>query len=301
MKKKSDIWSTKKVYRTELYAYIILAAMIVLAIGSMVHFFIIPSNERMEALHNDYSRRQKSLDSLCRQTETIYLDSVHRKCTLDTLLENKVLSLERQQSDMLADIRQENNNHIEYVNSWLGVWIAILALGCGVAPAVIQYRLYIVNRHRLREELEEFEIVTSNHEISNYISSMSQCLESSVVLDSTVSRRIIQHLVRKSVYCFEQITETITKAYPESQPPRIQSNSLVALILMSSVLDKLKTRVSSRNIRQINECTDLISRKIQGAVSDKSADRENISQAMSSVLRKIQEIPVIWDFDDSSS
>lgn len=268
----------------------------ILVLVCMYIFMIKPSVNRLETLHEDYVRREARLDSI-RGEPCVLQRGADGTLAFDPSLVRRLQILEEQQSDWLADLRQENNNYLEYVNTWLGVWIAILALACGVAPAVLQYRLYIINRNKLREELEEYEAVIQTHKTGIYANGLSVITDSQIISDSECTINLIQILVRKAIYSFEGLIEQVSLDENKLLSPTLQENILLSLIHISSLLDRLRTRVSDSNSRDLGRITHKISELIRKMTGElyASTDIQTLHFELIKLLRAIQQIPVVWN------
>lgn len=299
MRRNPENWPLR--HNSRKIAFIRIAGTIIVGLifTAFVIFFIIPSNKRIDQFHQEIIERQKTLDKICHENQRLVCESRNHKLALDTILQRRLEFIEKQQADVLADLRQENNNYIEHVNTWLGVWIAILALACGVAPALLQYRLYIINREKLREELDEFEIILANHEIGNYVTSMTECMESQVVSDSKVSDKLIKIFTHRAIYGFEKIVNLIDDQKCNKLSPKNQENLLIALIQLSALLDKLKIKATVNSIDALDGCIYSIRGIIEKMIDTEHSDMTDmhaIHKELIPLLHKLISVPVILDF-----
>lgn len=299
MTRNPENWPLRRDNRIVAFVRIAVTAIVGLIFAAFVIFFIIPSNKRIDRFHQDIVERQKTLDRLYHDNQRLACESRSHKLALDTILQRRLEFIEKQQADVLADLRQENNNYIEHVNAWLGVWIAVLALACGVAPALMQYRLYIINREKLREELDEFEIILANHETGNYVTSMTECMESQIVSDSSVSNKLIKIFTHRAICGFEKIVSLIDDQKSDKLSPKNQENLLIALIQLSTLLDKLKIKATANSIDALDGCIYSIRRIIEKMIDTEHSDipdMHTIHKDLIPLLHKLISVPVIWDF-----
>ncbi len=263
-----------------------------------LYFFLIkPSQENMNCFHSEIVSHQEVIETLAFDTGKVMEDSTLNDEIKLSYLGNKVIFLENQYGNFLNDIRQETNYHIEYINAWLSVWIAILALICGVAPALFQYRLYIINRRKLREELELYEQIMSCHEINNYINSVIHCMDAQIVSDSSQSRKFVNILLRKSIDSFDKLLNILFKDTSKIISPQELEVLLTALIQLSGMLDKIKIRVRrSNSTRRLSSITDRISCVIKQMTEPNLGSTDNFMKQLYLILDNLRNFSNVWDF-----
>lgn len=85
------------------------------------------------------------------QTDSVGTETELRLKNQIDSLRREVIMLQNQHEHALDDLRQETNNIINKLNGWLGFWIAVCAIICGILPIVCQY--FIV--HQFEKEYKE--------------------------------------------------------------------------------------------------------------------------------------------------
>lgn len=85
------------------------------------------------------------------QTDSVGTETELRLKNQIDSLRRDVVMLQDQHEHALDDLRQETNNIINKLNGWLGFWIAVCAIICGILPIVCQY--FIV--HQFEKEYKE--------------------------------------------------------------------------------------------------------------------------------------------------
>lgn len=298
MKKISkSYWPLESKSREEKYSVTMLGLIIVAVFSLFIFFLLIPSCQRTSELQPTVKARQAVIDSLAYDTQKVMEDSKLSQSKKIQYLGNQVIFLEQHYGNILNDLRQETNNHIEYINTWLGVWIAILALVCGVAPAVLQYRLYIINRRKLREELEIFEQTIGCHEINNYVSSVLQCLDSQIIADSPDSRTLISILLNKTTDSFDKLLNILNKEDRLMIMPS-QINALtLSLVQLSGMLDRIKARVDERCGRSLQKVNNKIKNTIRRLTGiDQEGSSDLIFRDLLTVLNDLRTLNIEWDF-----
>lgn len=76
--------------------------------------------------------------------------------------------LEHQHNNILNDIRQESNNFINKVNTWLTFWTAISAILCTLFPIVFQHLNHRIEQKKLLDEIKQLRHILGNHKRQLY-------------------------------------------------------------------------------------------------------------------------------------
>lgn len=276
------------------------AITIIVAVFALFYiFFLRPSLDGIHEMDSTIKARQKAIVELANNTEKAMEDSCLTQTEKIQYLANKVVFLEQHYGNVLNDLRQETNNHLEYINTWLGIWIAILSLVCGVGPALIQYRLYIINRRKLRDELEIFEQTIGCHEITNYVNSVIQCMDSQIIADSTHSRDLISILLYKTTDSFDKLLNILNK----ENRSRIQISQINALVLslvqLSGMLDRVKVRVDDKYIGKLTSITTRIRNEILRLTGiEESGSDTLIFKNLFSILNELRTLSIEWDYKE---
>lgn len=299
MKVRSFDWPVRKGPKSEPWVWVGIIIFIILVFALFYFFFLTPSLDHIDKYHERIETHQKAINNLAANTETVMESSVLSDSAKLNYLGNKVIFLEEQYANFLNDIRQETNNHIEYNNTWLGIWIAILALVCGVVPALLQYRLYIINRQKLKEELELYEQIIGCHDINNYVNSVGQCMDSQIISDSPNSRKLIGILLNKTTDSFYRLLELLHDEHKDFITTSHRNVLVLSLVQLSGMLDRIKIRVNSNNLRELNRLTTEIQKTIIILTdTDTKETDDKTYKHLFSILQTLRNLRVEWDFID---
>ena len=277
----------------------LLAAIIIVVLLILIFFQVKPCSDNLKKHTDAITAHQHMLDSLAFSTEKLMEDTTKTSGEKLFYLGNKVSNLEDQYANVLNDIRQETNNHIEYVNVWLGVWVAILALVCGVAPALLQYRLYIVHRTKLREELEGYEKAMSCHEISNFVNTLSLYFDTQITVDFSRSRELISILFFSAVDSFRKLLTVISDQKLKFLSRSDRDSLIIALIQISAILERIIIRVKPQSVKRLNMMVDKIKRIVNEdfLFSSVSVDEKSIFLKLESIVDELKRLPIEWDYE----
>lgn len=97
-------------------------------------------------------------DSTDIKIQTINGDSLHASLQEH---EMHLASLEQREEHLINDMRQEVNNSIDKMNAWFAVWIAVLALMCGLLPVLFQYRAHDETAQHINDERERIQDIAN--------------------------------------------------------------------------------------------------------------------------------------------
>lgn len=169
----------------------------------------------------------------------------------------RVARLEREKEILINDIRQETNNAIEKQNLQLTFWLAIIALLGTLIPIIIQYRLYIINREKLAQEIAYYRDFVRSHALHNIAGNFTYVTDTPTLIDSQDRTSILVHLIKESAEIFEEIVESVTLNYKLILTPDISSLLLQSLMQTSIIVNRVRilgiTREHEREYRIIHD------------------------------------------------
>lgn len=204
-----------------------------------------------------------------------------------TALEKRLIRLESQQENALADIRQESNNIINKFNGWLGFWIAILAIFGGVIPLVIQYVLKQKAEKEYRQMFEEMEKKAYTQYLFQLISSVNVNNECSILKDSVKQGDYIAMTIGESYQALNRLMEHIDKdnGTLSRESELLIVNSLIQYIRL---IDILKAISNHRKIRTLEETRVLVKKLIEDIYNHEQHNREIIWLRLMDILPKLR-------------
>lgn len=152
----------------------VMAVMVLIIIGSIQMFCIANSYEKKySSFHDEWLKKRDSI-----YTEEIIPDSVLSKITKEEVdkylvpfsevseIRESQKVLIRRQDQLTDDIRQETNNIINKMNSWLGFWMSAMAFLGVLVPIALQFKLYKENRDNEKEILDKYQKEIENSKTS---------------------------------------------------------------------------------------------------------------------------------------
>lgn len=204
-----------------------------------------------------------------------------------TAIEKRLIRLENQQENTLADIRQESNNIINKFNGWLGFWIAILAIFGGVIPLVIQYVLKQKAEKEYRQMFEEMEKKAYTQYLFQLISSVNVNNECSILKDSVKQGDYIAMTIGESYQALNRLMEHIDKdnGTLSRESELLIVNSLIQYIRL---IDILKAISNHRKIRTLEETRALVKTLIEDIFNHEQHNREIIWLRLMDILPRLR-------------
>lgn len=188
----------------------------------------------------------------------------------DKALIEKVNGLEKEMDNLIADIRQETNNNIDKINLWLSLWMAVIAIFCGFIPIIIQYRLYIINRDKLEEEINYFRDFVRVHSIHNISGNFNLVSDLKIVTDSSVRYRLLRSFICESADIFREIVDSLSRNHKGMLSPDMMTLLIQALLQISSISEKIRKLVPREHKREYDMISDSIKNELTSLLnSDK--------------------------------
>lgn len=207
----------------------------------------------------------------------------------------RLVFMERQHSNLIADLRQETNSNIDKMNAWLGFWIAILAVLCAIIPILIQYRIYRESRDKQRElhnQLcvlqNQLCVLQSQLQMSEQLYCLRVNFQCSILADSTNRNELTNQLIGSLVLSFRDYKEYIDR--PDTLTEERKNKFLVELIRLWEIIDQIIIRPQNRNVRKLYILRDTIS-KIILILSNGTFSQDKFSKEFSSLILQLNNLP----------
>lgn len=198
-------------YKSSIIYLLVLEAVILVLLGCCTY-------SRVGTLSDENKQYMKSLrDSTRLKSEGFAVkmeklrahpsDSLHDKEELARLIVEIDAEYNRRLDNVLADLRQESNNQLSWLNSWLTVWLGALSFIGVVLPLLITYMVRYDNREQQKQFEQKYKdafdttkreiaekISGSKDELSKYYSSLHGFNEISAVISCvTVLKELSRH------------------------------------------------------------------------------------------------------------
>lgn len=204
-------------------------------------------------------------------------------------LEKRLIRIETQQENALADIRQESNNIINKFNGWLGFWIAVLAIFGGVIPLVIQYVLKHKTEESYRKLFEEMERKAYSHHLLQLISSININNECSILKDDMNQADFMAMIIGESYQALNHLIIHLDteQGYLNREGEMLIVNSLIQYIRL---IDILKAISSHRKIRMLDNIRAQVKTLIADIFNHREYSRENIWARLMDLLPKLRSL-----------
>lgn len=120
-----------------------------------------------------------------------------------------VNALGENQETLAGDTRQETNNIINKVNGWIGFWIALLTIFCGIVPMVIQH----VQRQQTKREIDDLLDEVTNHvttlQLQLAIATVNINDECQLVKDSSARNNFISLQLSEANRCLNELISNL--------------------------------------------------------------------------------------------
>lgn len=199
-----------------------------------------------------WERNIEHEERLIERRETIESRNAGNGSDIDSRLAN----VERKQETLVNDMRQEINNVIEKANLWMTFWLAIIAIFGAFIPVLIQYRLYIINREKLLQEMAYYHDFLRANSIHNISGNFTMVSNLQVVIDSSIRQTLLYRFINNAAGIFEEIVQSISKNYNGTLTPDIISLLIQALIQISVIAQKVGDHVPRAHRREFNSISD---------------------------------------------
>ncbi len=198
-----------------------------------------------------------------------------KSLSLADVYEKRISDLEKNQENVLADIRQESNNIINKFNGWLAFWTAILAIFGGIIPIVLQYILREKSKKEMHDMFESLKSRAIDHQIQLLVSSIELDHECSIVSDSAEKKTFIRMLIADTNKNLQELIDTIDndQGFLSRQ---VEMHVITGLIQYCRLIDLLKVNAERRQHRDLNELETKIKSLIMNILQHQKYSREEV-------------------------
>lgn len=240
--------------------------------------------------------------------------------SLETMRASQIM-LMRDHDNLVNDFRQEMNNNINKVNTWLAFAIGIISILGVFVPLVLQYKMQthydakfieLADKQQLtmRTRLNEIKVVKDEldtlkekwkHELE--LSEMGLHFNAFQIgihdgsMHHNPNREVIfKHVWSKAVSSFDSLVKSWNKTTPGSDIDKeLEIFQMEGLIKLYAMVNILKTHDPKRRHRLLWNITD----KIESILNELNKElhttqsRELVSQKMEDLLKKLNEVEII--------
>lgn len=249
-------------------------------------------------------------------------DTIGRRMleSLETMRASQIM-LMRDHDNLVNDFRQEMNNNINKVNTWLAFAIGIISILGVFVPLVLQYKMQthydakfieLADKQQLtmRTRLNEIKVVKDEldalkekwkHELE--LSEMGLHFNAFQIgihdgsMHHNPNREVIfKHVWSKAVSSFDSLVKSWNKTTPGSDIDKeLEIFQMEGLIKLYAMVNILKTHDPKRRHRLLWNITD----KIESILNELNRElhttqsRESVSQKMEDLLKKLNEVEII--------
>lgn len=249
-------------------------------------------------------------------------DTIGRRMleSLETMRASQIM-LMRDHDNLVNDFRQEMNNNINKVNTWLAFAIGIISILGVFVPLVLQYKMQthydakfieLADKQQLtmRTRLNEIKVVKDEldalkekwkHELE--LSEMGLHFNAFQIgihdgsMHHNPNREVIfKHVWSKAVSSFDSLVKSWNKTTPGSDIDKeLEIFQMEGLIKLYAMVNILKTHDPKRRHRLLWNITD----KIESILNELNRElhttqsRELVSQEMADLLKKLNKVEII--------
>lgn len=217
----------------------------------------------------------------------INADSLRNESDRLLAVEERLKSMERTHENTLSDLRQETNNIINKVNGWLGFWIAILAIFCGIMPIVIQYVLQRKAKNEFERMVSSLDDKAHSHHLFNIVTSLHINRECSVIRNSSKQKDFIDLIVSDAYLSLNHLLEKTDEDLYDVYDTKREMILISAIMQYCRLIDFLKELSDCRKIRELNILKDQLRALINDILDHENISRENIRARLTDLLPKL--------------
>lgn len=240
------------------------------------------------------------------------------------IIRTQQLMLLNREAELVNDFRQEMNNNINKMNTWVAFAIGVMSLAGIIFPIIVQVNLVkenenrisklvfnVINRKRklikdgndkIKEIDESFRKSKSQfekdqhlqHLLVNFLSFKHGC-EDNILQNQSDRDLLMRHVWCKAEDSFEKVVDDCLKDKEHKEESR--AILLICLIMMHSMVEKLKCSIPSRRIREL----DAISDQIKGITSEIELGQRNetawtsLETRIRKMSQEIQTLPSLFN------
>lgn len=293
--------------RPRTYHIIILYTLSILSIFGIIQIFrtkILDKAEYEPDKPNAYTIPYVLQEIKFKEGDSINILTYTANEHVDSLIANTQEIIRRNQwlvsqhEHIINDIRQENNNFIDKVNTWLTFWTAISAILCALIPMAIQFFNLRLERKRIlssiiplkndiihfKTELKGLHItIQRERKISEGLVMLSTGVESSLIDPGKLTHDSYIYNLWSSICSFlSEKKDNILKA---NNLDDINKFELIDLLLhMYDYMNQLQRIIPKYNSRKFFQCNDKIRELYKSILENKYTETSEIKNEFNNCI-----------------
>lgn len=201
-----------------------------------------------------------------------------------------VNALGENQETLAADTRQETNNIINKVNGWIGFWIALLTIFCGIVPMVIQH----VQRQQTKREIDNLLDEVTNHVITLQlqlaIATVNINDECQLVKDSSARNNFISLQLSEANRCLNELISNLEEH--EGNLTRTEELQICQILVQYYQLLRVLKLIAGDRVREYDRLQGNIRNLVKETIDPTSLGHHKIWPMLLSIQPHLLHIPL---------
>ena len=233
--------------------------------------------------------------------DSLYMNAFNRSSGISLRdMKARLDFMERQQSDLIADLRQETNSNIDKMNAWLGFWIAVLAVLCAIIPILIQYRIYRESKNQIKSLRKQIDEQEQYLQLNEQLYGLRVNYQNSIFADDINREKFSSYLITSIVKYFN----TYINIYSESGwnlTKEEREKLLVLFVRLMDIIDLSNLRLPVRSPRRgINNLRNTI-RNIILYLSNIKFCKEDFLESINTFSSQLNNLPGWLDIGQNTN
>ena len=288
-----------KKYMAKLFLFIIkhivelfLSFILLILLASCIYMFYIQIKSQPQAEKWDYYYYHR---------DSLYMNAFNRSSGISLRdMKARLDFMEKQQSDLIADLRQETNSNIDKMNAWLGFWIAVLAVLCAIIPILIQYRIYRESKNQIKSLRKQIDEQEQYLQLNEQLYGLRVNYQNSIFADDINREKFSSYLITSIVKYFN----TYINIYSESGwnlTKEEREKLLVLFVRLMDIIDLNNLRLPVRSPRRgINNLRNTI-RNIILYLSNIKFCKEDFLKSINTFSSQLNNLPGWLDIGQNTN
>ena len=269
-----------------------LSFILLILLASCIYMFYIQIKSQPQAEKWDYYYYHR---------DSLYMNAFNRSSGISLRdMKARLDFMEKQQSDLIADLRQETNSNIDKMNAWLGFWIAVLAVLCAIIPILIQYRIYRESKNQIKSLRKQIDEQEQYLQLNEQLYSLRVNYQNSIFADDINREKFSSYLITSIVKYFN----TYINIYSESGwnlTKEEREKLLVLFVRLMDIIDLSNLRLPVRSPRRgINNLRNTI-RNIILYLSNIKFCKEDFLESINTFSSQLNNLPGWLDIGQNTN
>ena len=269
-----------------------LSFILLILLASCIYMFYIQIKSQPQAEKWDYYYYHR---------DSLYMNAFNRSSGISLRdMKARLDFMEKQQSDLIADLRQETNSNIDKMNAWLGFWIAVLAVLCAIIPILIQYRIYRESKNQIKSLRKQIDEQEQYLQLNEQLYSLRVNYQNSIFADDINREKFSSYLITSIVKYFN----TYINIYSESGwnlTKEEREKLLVLFVRLMDIIDLNNLRLPVRSPRRgINNLRNTI-RNIILYLSNIKFCKEDFLESINTFSSQLNNLPGWLDIGQNTN